>query len=355
MSAEPPSSSGSSGRHRPIASELSRETTEDDLWNLDDESPPVSLPAPKQPPAKRPAAESPPEGKPDGPAGGEPDREKREIPEDTSPAKPVRVRPIRLEPKSWSGEKPAGTDEIGDLSEPDEIKAEVSTPPFRPDSDKPPVEAPPAPKPEVPKEAKPVPARESRPKRTAQRPRLNRRELMGLAAFAFVLMVAVIWVLTRFFGQIPIKADAVGTPDYPVKGDHASLAGAETFWRQPIREGADRDVARREVRMIPVLEVSLDPADSRAGALRVVFRDGNGDPIGDTITRSFTAGSFDASGSPTVAFPATDGFVEEGDFNAYRAGDDGAWVAEISEGPSVNAPASSFKILTPVPVLPLRR
>lgn len=348
MSADPPSSSGSSGRHRPIASELSRETTEDDLWNLDDESPTVSLPAPKPPPAKRPDPGSEPEEETAGPAG----EEQAEI-----PAKPIRTRPIRLEPKSWSGEKPAGIDEIGDLHEPDELSPEEPATRFHPDADKPPVEAPPAPKPEpvAAEEAKPAPVRDIRPKRSTVRPRLNRREVIGLAAFSFVLMVAMIWVLSRFFGQVPIQADAVQEPDYPVEGEHMTLAGADTFWREPVRDGENRDVARREVWMIPVLEVSLDPAGSRAGALRVVFRNGDGDPVGDTITRSFSGGAFDASGSPTVEFPATDGFVKEGEFNAYRAGDDGTWVAEISEGPSVNAPASSFKFLTPIPVFPLRR
>jgi len=144
-------------------------------------------------------------------------------------------------------------------------------------------------------------------------------------------------------------------PDFPTPGEHASLAAAETFWREPIRDGAGRDFARREVKMIPVLELTLESPRSPGGALLVVFRNGEGEPLGDSIRRSFRNGTFDASGTAAMSFPATDGFLEESAYQAYRTGRGRPWVAEVLEGPSVDAPAGTFKPLATIPVSPLRR
>jgi hypothetical protein len=186
------------------------------------------------------------------------------------------------------------------------------------------------------------------------RPRIHRRDAINLAAFAFVLLLAAIWVLTRFFSLFEFKSQFVEMPDFPLKGQHASIGGADTFWREPVRSGEQRDFARREVAMIPVLELTLDPASS-AGALLVIFRNGQGEPVGDAIRRSFRDGRFDASGNATITFPATDGFIEEGNYHAYRTGKGAPWMAEVLEGPSVDAPAGDFRPLAPIPVSPLRR
>lgn len=352
MSAEPPSSSGLPGRSRPVLSELSKETTEGDLWNLDDEMPAVPLkvtpPAPRVPKAESASPEEP------GPT--------------VLPVSRGMTPPESHPPLAPRGERTARPDEIGDLDEPREESAEevvTMVVPRDPAEDlAPPAQAAPA----APPASGPVPdpgvevpaAKERKPRAPAQpatprRPRMNRREALGIATFAFVLLVAAIWVLARFFGQIPMKSEFVKAPDFPVKGGHAALAAAGTFWREPVREGAARDVARREVFMIPVLEIELAPEGSSGGALRVVFRNSQGDPVGDPITRSFSAGRFEASGDAKATFPATDGFLDQGSFNAYRTGKGDPWMAEVLEGPSVDAPASSFKKLAPIPVLPLRR
>ncbi|WP_193214747.1 hypothetical protein [Luteolibacter marinus] len=355
MPAEPPSSSNTPGRHRPALSDLSKETTEDDLWNLDETSPEIESKQPKPPPTKRPAAKPLPQTP-----------EHQEFPVDTE--KPSPVRPPRTKPLGKSDEKPEPVDEIGELDEPDSpdggkvvtlvVPDEKPEPPPAPAAqDSPPVpEAVTKPSPDAP----PAPAKEPKPRKTpapetAVKPRMNRRELVGIAAFAVVLLAAAIWVLSQFFGLFRFKSEFVDKPDLPISGEHVVLAAAETFWREPVREGESRDVARREVVMIPVLEISLDPDQSPSGALRIIFRNGDGEPVGDSITRSFTGGRFDANGEVTLAFPATDGFLEMGNYNAYRTGKDGFWTAEVHEGPSINAPASQFKPLVPIPVFPLRR
>jgi hypothetical protein len=380
MSAEPSNPSGSPGRNRPQLSDLSRETTEDDLWNLDEEpaaarprqsklSPPPSPPSKDPVPAPEPATTLEPP-KPRGLA---------------TPAKPLSPRTSQ-------------PDEIGDLDEdeadspaPDEVPTltsaidedpseEVKTPvPPAPTAKSPaaPVEVPPPieePEPADSEDAEneddeadeeqsaPSAPRENRPRSAASAgkvgltvARLNRREVIGIASFAVVIMIAAVWVISHFFSQLSFTRESDSKPSYPLKGELARIASASTFWREPVRSGESRDVARREVVLIPVLELTLDPENSGGGSLRVIFRNSEGQPLGDPITRSFGAGRFEASGSATVSFAATDGFTADGDFQAYRTGKGKLWTADVLEGPPGDGPASSFKKLSSIPILPDRR
>ncbi|HEY1123916.1 MAG TPA: hypothetical protein VGE67_20020, partial [Haloferula sp.] len=286
MSAEPPNPSGSPGRSRPHLSDLSRETTEEDLWNLDDEeaaSQPVKPRQPKPAPSA-PAKESVPIV---GTQGGAEPPAPRGL---TAPAKP-------LSPKT----APA-TDEIGELDD-DEDEQPVSTAKVPPQATEVtfsrPIAPEPAPAPaakvapapkesEAPVKKKPVEAapepsapreefeahdeellgktsaRENRPRGAAApaakaslRPRLNRREVIGIATFAVVAMIASVWMLTRFFSLLSFTRDSDSRPDYPLKGELAQIASGSTFWREPVRTGDNRDVAKSEVKIIPVLELSL--------------------------------------------------------------------------------------------------
>jgi hypothetical protein len=198
-------------------------------------------------------------------------------------------------------------------------------------------------------------AAKARPAALPALPRLNRREVLGIAAFAFTLLLGAIWVLSRVLGSFEFKSEFVESPDFPVTGQHVTLAAADTYWREPVRSGDSRDFARREVTVIPVLELSLDPARAGNGALLVIFRNSQGEPVGDSIRRSFSGGRFDASGDATISFPSTDGFIATADFNAYRSGKGEVWMADVLEGPSVDAPADRFLPLASLPVLPKLR
>lgn len=370
MSLEPPSSSGLPGRSRPALSDLSRETTEGDLWNLDDEPGDITLSPVDFPPQPRKGLD--PAAKRD--EGAEPP--------------PARTRGRTPDPLRHDGEdvpilsRPAPVDEIGDLDDPDPQPPEAIAEPAPADRILPPLparpadESPAAPTPRTrtelsqelplaeggPDEPAPAPAPATirnagnTPARAnLQRPRFNRREAIGLAAFSFTLLLVAIWVVSRFFASFTFKSEFVESPDYPVTGERVQIERAETYWRNPVRTGESRDFARREVTMIPVLEVTLDPGKTAGGTLLVIFRNSLGEPVGDPIRRSFTGARFDANGQPTTAFPSTDGFVAEGDFNAYRAGKGDAWIAEVFEGPSIDAPASQFKSVVRIPVLPKLR
>lgn len=375
MSTEPTSSSGLPGRSRPALSDLSRETTETDLWNLDDDLAERTVLQVNYPPQPRKGLGAQPGGEPeeDPPVQQEVLRKRGRSPMTGRPAQ-----------DGLAGRRGEASDEIGELEDEEDEDAGHGPP----QDLEPEVELRVVPEPEPEPEAAPVPRGEdfetapvplpltsdrqgerpakqnqrrsdNEPKRTAgsflPRPHLNRREILGLASFGFALLLAAIWVLTRFFSAFEFKSEFVKGPDFPIKGEHVTLESSETYWREPVRTGPARDFARREVSLIPVLELTLDPAKSTAGALLVIFRNSEGQPVGDSIRRSFANGRFDAGGNASIAFPATDGFAAQGDFNAYRSGKGKAWMAEVFEGPTVDAPADLFKPLATIPVLPKLR
>jgi len=386
MSLEPPSSSGLPGRSRPALSDLSRETTEGDLWNLDDELADSTVSTVDYPPRPR--------------RGLDPASRREAISEARESEIPTSLKSRGRTPDSSRSEsqypavrilaRPEPIDEIGDLEDEDaddlidddgaagilrvipepEIETPATPPAPAPPEDPGPVEAPQEPThaallsdedgPTKPNQRRgqtpaPRPSNASAPAGSLPLLRLNRREVIGLAAFSFTLLLAAIWVLTRFFSAFEFKSEFVTGPDFPVKGERVQLERAETFWREPVRTGEARDFARREVTMIPVLELTIDPDKTNAGTLLVIFRNSEGEPVGDSIRRSFNGSRFDSNGQPTTVFPSTDGFVAEGDFNAYRAGKGKSWMAEVFEGPSIDAPAHEFKLIATIPVLPKLR
>jgi hypothetical protein len=368
MPEESSNSSGLPGRSRPALSDLSKETTEADLWNLDDDLTERPLPQPAHPPLPRviarteveeeaPAPESP---APEAPAPAEsapPPGPQAPKPRGRTPAQ---RRPDHDHPLGHPSQRGPRADEIGELDEPAEQAPRPSSPPpAKPAAAARPPE--PAPQPAAVPVALEKPDAAATAKGSTKSPtrplakRIDRREAVGLVAFAVVLLLVAIWVLARFFNQFEFKSALAEMPDFPAHGEHASLSAANTFWREPVRTGADRDFARREVMMIPVLDLTLESQRSPGGALLVIFRNSQGEPVGDSIRRSFRGGVFDASGTPLMSFPATDGFVAEGDYQAYRTGGGEPWIAEVLEGPSVDAPAGNFKPLVSIPVSPLRR
>jgi len=389
MSAEPSNPSGLPGRNRPQLSDLSRETTEDDLWNLDEEpgsarprqpklSPPPSAPTKESKEPKEPVAPSEPATtleppmprglatpvKPLSPRTAKPDElgdldesePEAEIPEevptltssiDEDPHE-VMETPVSPAPRAKSPAPPVEVPAPIEEPEPAEDESQDAAEDYRDDSDDEQVEH------SAPRENRP---RSAAAVEKASLPvaRLNRREVIGIASFAVVIMIAAVWVISHFFSQLSFTRESDNRPSYPLKGELARVASANTFWREPVRSGENRDVARREVVLIPVLELSLDPEKSGGGALRVIFLNSEGQSLGDPITRSFGAGRFEATGSSTVTFAATDGFIADGDFQAYRTGKGKLWTAEVLEGPPGDSPASAFKKLSSIPILPDRR
>lgn len=369
MSVDSPKPSGSPDPDRPSNPDAPNEVTDADLWNLEEDLParPVAQPTPRDSKRK--------------PGAGDLDLELSGASERNVQRGKTRNRTTEKAKEDLfsSSQSPQRSveDEIGDLEdredfsdddenavlvvipeEEDELAPVPATPtPVAAPSNK--VEAV-----EISPETDAVPAetRRNRPKTPAAETvaanpwfRPSRRDVFAIGGFAFILLLTGIWVISRFSAHLHFQSSVVEMPDYPLKGEHAVISNGETYWREPVRDGPSRDVARREVAMIPVLELTLDSGKSSAGALRVIFRNAEGEAVGDSITRSFAGGRFDASGDAKIAFPATDGFLEEGTFNGYRTRTGKPWMVEVLEGPSSDSPAGSFKKLADVPVLPQRR
>lgn len=323
-----PHSPGLPGRHRPQLSELSRETTEEDLWNLDEEEPTTVLRAPQ--PLRPPPAKATSGGLVIGGASTPtPAARSAETPPPPAPTKraaapepPTRTEELSTEPKPQSTPQASETEESALRDFDDEFSA----------SDK----------------AKPS-------ERPASDATNRRRDLISIAAFAALLLIGVVWVLSQFFGHFKFDSDPYAKPDFPVTGDIIRVSQASVFWREPIREGEARDVARRDVLFLPVLDLSLEPGPRDQGAIRVIFRNSSGDPVGDPITRTFSGGRFDASGSESVALPATSGFTGKGNFEEYRTGRHKFWTVDVLEAPTAGAPASEFKLVATLTAYPIRR
>ncbi|MBK1826116.1 hypothetical protein [Haloferula rosea] len=312
-------------RHRPRLTELAKETTEDDLWVLDDDEP-VETPAQI---TQKPIVE--------------PRRPAKEEDDEESPEQTDRVEPTLEVPKSTKPPlEPRPAPKAEPTTESDlEIPSEPETEPVS------------APAPAPAEEAKNTPEPPSEPSRkSAPAIQPDRKEWIGLALLGVVCLGVAIWWIAGLFSSITTTRMGDDEPDFPVKGGLIQVRTADSFWRKPIRGGENADVARADVVQIPVAEVTLEGQGN--GVLRAIFRDDQGEFVGDSITRSFTSGHFDLTGSPTAQFPATSGFTEDAAFNAYRVGGN-RWTVEVFEGPSDNAPGSEFKLLFKAPISSLRR
>jgi hypothetical protein len=184
--------------------------------------------------------------------------------------------------------------------------------------------------------------------------RLSRLELVSLVAVAVAIVGASGWVLRTFFVKLPIRAARVELPTFPARGERATVKAATTYWRAPVRGGPNPDAARAEAKLIPVLKLTLADGDGR-GALRVFFRNSQGEAVGDSVTRTFADGKFAPGGSPELEIAATTGFDDEGKHAAYLISEGDPWIAEVFEGPEERAPFETFRLLFKIPISTDRR
>lgn len=121
--------------------------------------------------------------------------------------------------------------------------------------------------------------------------------------------------------------------DFPVAGNRLTITAAETYWREP-KGGENADVVRRGTKLIPVLDISVE--GKKSAAIRIFFRNDQGEVIGDSITR-------DISGKTTLSIPATAGFDDIGMHAAYRTSESPSWIVQVYESPNANASREQFK------------
>lgn len=341
-------------RHRPTMGSLSQDTTELDLWAFEDD---LDSPEPNMPESQRGISGSIPAPREQRPAKPR----DASTPEKTQPSENVEsikmnVGRNRLQPQAHPLIQPPSPESdfddlenwedapkepsIGDL--PDEPAPIFLTP------------EPPAPKPVSAEIGVPHPAEapspgmaadvdEFSPKARPDATPLPLRPHLGLSHFERIGMVLLLVLLLgggllayfHTIHKLPAESTRASTRDFPIKGKMITVDSAASYWRAPISEGPKADTFRRDTQLLPVLVLKISEG---RGAVRVLFRNAEKEPIGDALTRPI-------QGAATLEIPATAGFDDVGMHAAYRTGGSKPWTIEVFEAASENTTGSDIKPL----------
>jgi hypothetical protein len=170
-------------------------------------------------------------------------------------------------------------------------------------------------------------------------------EIIGIACLTFILLAGGFWVFQQTLSRISRANVGEAKVVYPVRGSHLTITKLVTYWRAPVTTGDQREIVRRGVVLIPVVELTVSGGP---GAVRVLFNNEQGKKSGDPITRA-------VNGETTLVIPATDGFEDISMHAAYRTNLSKPWVIQVSEAASENAPGVEFKALLKTPISPEKR
>jgi hypothetical protein len=331
-------------KHRPNLENLSKDTTESDLWALDDLDASSLKPAGRAGfrtgsnlPTLRPGQKA----EADGGAGLYV----------SEPGAVDKFRPTGLAPKVVLGDRGTVVNDLldlGTLQSADEL-----------DDSQPGVIAMPAPKAaaaaKVALEEKEEPpasefksfndelkdASTSSSKNIPRKPKtFTTTDWIGLAVLFVLLAGAGAFAFSKSIAKLPTKSIYDHDLKFPIKGQHLNLTAATSYWRAPNTHGASNESVRAGTVLIPVLELT---SSSGPAAVRVMYRDENDKIIGDIVSRSIVSGQ-------KIVIPATAGFDDRGLHAAYRAGQAKRWTIEILEASSEKASSSEFKKLIEFPV-----
>jgi hypothetical protein len=181
--------------------------------------------------------------------------------------------------------------------------------------------------------------------RISLRPKLafNPLEKIGLACLLVLLLGGGVWAYRNTVSKLAGAEKDQGT-EMPAKGSHVTIRGIKSYWRAPVTTGEKREIVRRGVVLIPVIEVTL----TGKGAVRLLFRDDAGRDVGDPVVR-------EVNGDTTLEIPATVGFEDISAHAAYQAGLTRPWQVRIADGPSASAAGSEFKEVARMPISPYLR
>ncbi len=310
---------------------LAKDTTEQDLWAFDDIDPmdeEITASVPKSTDQKIPDPR-------------EPERMKVRPLADQASSKAgashdsVRVNvgkgPTKIQAPLTSGQSKPGNefDDLDNWAEPDSAVPVLQTPAK---IESPPVAAviPPLPaeprdefSPPVSDPAAPLPLR----------PRLNltKLERIGLVALTVLLLVGATMAFLNTISRLPTDSGRVKANDFPIRGSFITINSADSFWRTP----KAADTARRGTQLVPVVDLR---STGGPAAIRVFFRNSDGDVIGDAVTRYLQPGA-------KLEIAATAGFDDVGMHAAYRTGQNKAWTIEVLEAATENAPGPEFRKL----------
>lgn len=357
MTPQPPSPSDGPSlppRSRPNLGDLVRDSAESDLWAFDD------LDLPDEDASKPPSPPSP-SNLP------EPRGIRKKKPLDLTPPKSAATKSsvqvnVGKEPaKALKSAVPSPSrpgDEFDDLDHWDEsappvlsIHPSLISPPAEEENaiEEVVVEAAPAvtavPEADLSDELSPVAPANAKPVSLVPHLGLSRVERIGLWVLGAILLIGGGAVFFNTVHRLPTGAERLKAGDFPVKGRHVTILSAETFWRPPITEGSNPETFRRGTQLLPVLNLT---SSGGPAAVRVFFRDQDGEVTGDAVTRTIKAGV-------PLQIAATAGFEDVGMHAAYRTGQTKPWTIEVLEAPSENAANADFRKLFDINISTDRR
>lgn len=362
MTPKPPASSDGSSlppRQRLNLGNLAKDTTELDLWAFDDADPgndapipPVSKTPDTEIPAPRPARGKAP--RPDDEQDGD-DVQHLPVASTSKPSIKVNVSKKRVKDSS----RPHLTKVDGDFDDLDswdepEVEAEPAVAAEPKAAEIAPVvvsgpveEAPlavdrePEPEPVVKEDAKEKVA----PGSLKPNLGLSKIERIGLVALVAILLIGAGVIYFNTISRLPKGAQLAAANDFPIAGQQVTIDSAETYWRVPVTEGANAETFRRGTLLLPVVSMHIGKG---SGAVRVFFRDGNGELVGDAVTRT-------VHGAGKLDIAATAGFEEAGMYAGYRTGLGKVWTIEVREAPSESTAATGFRKLFEMSIASDRR
>lgn len=360
MTPTPPSSSDGSSlppRHRPSKSALIKDSTELDLWAFDEPARPDEESAVEAPKSGRSSGIPVPRSfenvrKP--PVGGLPNSDESPPLQGAETEERIQINVSKRRPKAHPASHPAHHskvggefDELDDGNEPEpevlrvvpeaetasedelappepvieEIVTEIQLPVAPPMSEQDEFS------PRIRENAEPV----------SLRPHLglSKVERIGLAALLGVLLIGGGVVYFKTIHDLPTGAGRFEENDFPVNGTHVTVVSAASYWRAPITDGASVETVRRGTKLVPVVNLT---AKGGPAAIRVFFRNSDGDVIGDAVTRTIQT-------EASLEVAATAGFEDVGMHAAYRTGQSQSWTVQVYEAPSENSPGNAFKKL----------
>lgn len=166
---------------------------------------------------------------------------------------------------------------------------------------------------------------------------LSNLEKASIGLLIAILSVAGIWASSAVAARVPDSL-ANSKLEFPFKGQSAVLEDFDSYWRSPIREGAQKDEGvSQAIELIPSAIVTLD-ASSKAKAFRFLFQDESGTYVGDSTTIDASGDKFIPGDNPNAVISgnkatisATTGFLNRGEIISYLSDESFRWNLVIFE------------------------
>lgn len=165
--------------------------------------------------------------------------------------------------------------------------------------------------------------------------KLSHIERLGLLILLVLLGIGGVGMLTFSIMNLPTTSGSRPEVDFPVKGNRITVEAVKSYWREPITDGAAPELFRRGTILLPVIDLKVSEG---SGAIRLLFRNSEGELEGDAVIRK-------VNGPGIHVIAGTAGFDDFGMHAAYRAGHRDPWTVEVYEAPSETTPGKDFQKL----------